>query len=149
MNFSDVFLGFIYNFFACLFFALLLHTPKRSMFWASFLGAAGYVVYLFTQRYINIAAGFFFGTLLMSIGAEILSRHKKMPVTVFITPAIISLVPGTGLYQSMVYFVSNDTANGVNVAVETIINAGAMAIAIACTGVLFRMKTNTHKFHIK
>ena len=90
-------------------------------------------------------AGFFFGTLFISIASEISARVLKMPATTISTPSIVSLVPGGGIYYSMMHFVRHETAEGIAKTVETLINAGAMAVAMACTSVAFSIFKSYYK----
>ena len=134
--------GFVSCSLACAFFAVMFRAPKKTVPVSAVTGGIGYVVYLVVIQYLGLTAGFFFGTLAMSVLSEIFARIFKMPVTVFEMPAIVSLVPGAGIYSSMLYFVNNDNQSGIAKTVETLMCAGAMALAIASTSMVFRLMTS-------
>ncbi len=145
MDILSLIIDYIVCFFACFAFTYILNAPKKARIPASHFGAVGYIIYLICLEYINMPTGFFLGTLFMSIASEVSARVMKMPATALSTPAIVSLVPGGGIYYSMMHFVRHETAEGIAKTVETLINAGAMAMALACTSVAFKI----FKFYYK
>jgi len=145
MDILSLLVDYVVCFFACFAFSVILNTPKRARLHASNFGAIGYIIYLICLEFINMPAGFFFGTLFISIASEISARVLKMPATTISTPSIVSLVPGGGIYYSMMHFVRHETAEGIAKTVETLINAGAMAVAMACTSVAFSIFKSYYK----
>ena len=92
------------------------------------LGGAGFTAYWLLLRAGSAeTAAMFFGALIAAIGAQISARRLKMIVTVFVTIAIIPLVPGLGLYRAMSAFAQNQTALGA----ATAVHAMAMVVMIA------------------
>lgn len=126
-----IFYDFVVCSMATLFFAILFRTPKNAMLTASIMGGLGYVVYDIFNIWLSLMYGYFFGTLFISIFAEVTARLNKMPAVIFITPAVIPLVPGVGLYHTMRYFVNGKLNLGMENCVETLACAGVMAVAIA------------------
>lgn len=84
----------------------------------------------------------FFGALAASIPAEIFARTIKTPATVIIFVAVIPLVPGLKLYQSMLYFAQSNVAEGTYEIVQTMIYTGYMAIAITISTMLGKFVIN-------
>lgn len=80
--------------------------------------------------------GFFLGTLVIALLGELLAKLIKMPATIFIFPAVIPMVPGLGLYQTMLAFVQNDIPSALNIGVDTLVNIGAMAIAMTLISII-------------
>jgi len=72
-------------------------------------------------------AAMFLGALIASIGAQASARRLKMIATVFVTIAIIPLVPGLGLYRAMRGFAQGQTALGAS----TLAHAMALVVMIA------------------
>lgn len=119
---------------ATLSYAMLLRTPKRALIISALLGSAGYTVLLVSDRYFsNIMVSYFLGALLVSIIGELIARIMKIPSTIFVIPAIIPLVPGYGLYMSMLKLVQNDFNGFIKTGVQTFFIAGIIAAAIALT----------------
>jgi len=120
---------------AVVFYALLMNAPKKSIIYTAIISGTGYVIYDLCNKEI---IGYFIATLFIAICGEILARIKKTPSTIFVFPAIIPLVPGIGLYQTMLKLVQNDYAAALAMGVQTVFIAGAMAVAVAIINVLAR-----------
>lgn len=127
----ELILNMIYSFAATWFFALIMNSPKKVLFHSSCIASIGYVIYLLCVNTGKIKLGFFLGTLIIVFLGEILARLIKMPATIFIFPALIPIVPGLGLYQTMLAFVQDDIFGALEIGVNTILNIGSMAIAMA------------------
>jgi uncharacterized membrane protein YjjB (DUF3815 family) len=131
---------------ATIFFAILLKVPRKAILMGAILGGTGYAVYEWTSPVMGSAiAGYFIGTLLMAVCSEILARFMKMPATIFIIPAIIPLVPGIGLYNTMMYLVHGQNEKAGQTGVSTIMAIVAMAMALVLTAIL----TNAVTFMMK
>lgn len=120
---------------ACACFALLFHAPRRCVIPASFVGTASYGVYLaaFAAAPSTVAASFA-AALCVAILSEWLARRMRAPSTIFISVGIIPLVPGVGLYQTMLRLVQNDYTAALSAGTETLLIAGCIAMAVAIVG---------------
>lgn len=128
---TDILLDLIYCFAASLFFALIMNTPKNTLMHTSIVASIGYLIYLSCSAQLNTTPGFFAGTTFVAMMGEIFARKFKMPATIFIFPAIIPIVPGLGLYETMLAFVQNDILSALEIGADTIFNIVSMAIAMA------------------
>ena len=72
----------------------------------------------------------FKSVLVLAIISHILARLLKTPVTTTLIPAILTIVPGAGMYQTVYYLFTSDTQQALSSLVGTIGAAGAIAIAI-------------------
>ena len=68
---------------------------------------------------LNTTLGYFAGTTFVAMIGEIFARKFKMPATTFIFPAVIPMVPGFGLYQTMLALVQNEIQ--INFVLNTVI----------------------------
>ena len=59
------------------------------------------------------------GALVAALGAQIAARRLKMIATVFVTIAILPLVPGVGLYRAMSALATGDMMAGASIAAHT------------------------------
>lgn len=132
-------LTFIFCLLATIFFAVLQKSPKRFIAYSALLGAVGYVVFLVLKNHVSQLFGYFVATLLISIGAEILARVLKTPASIFMTPAVIPLVPGMGLYKTMLALVGQDVALAAREGSATMLIISVMAGAIALNSFFVRM----------
>ena len=81
----------------------------------------------------------FMAALLVSLMSEILARKLKQPATVFVIPGIILLVPGLGMYKTMLYLVQNDYANAVAKGADVLFIGGAISMGVLIITAIFRM----------
>ena len=124
---------------AAFFFSILFRSPYRALPISSILGGVAYVVYLLLENTFGwTLPGYFAGTLVVVIASEIAARIMKMPSTTFIVPSVIVLVPGFGLYRTMLYMVQNNYVLAAEQGTQTILAIGAMALAIALGSAFFR-----------
>lgn len=131
---------FIYCFFATGFFALLLRVPKRFLVWCSLNGAGGYLFYTLAHAWLpETSLCYFSATLFMVLASEILARQLKTLSTIFVTTALIPLVPGLGLYRTMRALVENDLGAAASEGTATMIAILAMAAALAVGPFLVRL----------
>lgn len=128
---KELILDMIYCFVATWFFALIMNSPKKVIPISSLIASIGYMVYLMCVNADQVMLGFFLGTLIIAFLGEIFARLIKMPATIFIFPAVVPIVPGLGLYQTMLAFVQDDIFSALEIGVKTILNIGAMSIAMA------------------
>ena len=137
-------------FFASFFYGKIMSTPAKPLIPASISAALMYLVYriIYLQTghellgYLSAAAG-------VSLVAEILARKYKTPATIFVMPGIIPLVPGVGLYRSMLLLVRNDINGALNAGVKTLFISGIIAVSIAIVNAIarnvFRAPKGTNK----
>lgn len=132
--------SFLCCFLGTVFFAGLLHAPLRAIPAAAAIGGAGFLAWQAVSQKEGAAfAAFFAATLLMAIAGEIMARIMKMPATVFITTAIIPIVPGIGLYQTMLLMVEQNPAAAASQGLATLSAIGAMALALAVNSLLMQL----------
>ena len=62
--------------------------------------------------------------------SHILARVLKSPVTTILIPAILTIVPGAGMYETVYCLFISDTQQAISNLVSTIGAAGAIAISI-------------------
>jgi uncharacterized membrane protein YjjB (DUF3815 family) len=115
-------------------FSVLMHQPWRTIPVSSLIATAGYVVFLLLGK---STLAYFGATLVIGICCEICARIMKRTATLFVTAAIIPLVPGIGLYNTMLYVVEGDYGNAVTTGAATVLGICAIALAITMSAVLF------------
>jgi uncharacterized membrane protein YjjB (DUF3815 family) len=134
---------FFYASMAAMFFAFLFNVPKISIPITALLGGIGYVVFLIVgEQSSSQMFGFFIGTTVITILSEIAARIMKLATTIFVSIAIIPLVPGLGLYKTMLFIVQNNYELALSTGIQTMSAAGTMAMAIAITTLLYRFIIN-------
>lgn len=129
-------LEIFYCFTATFFFALIMNAPKKTLVHSSITASLGYLVYEYFIIKGNPMLAFYLGTTLVAILGEIFARKFKMPATIFIFPGVIPIVPGLGLYETILAFVQDDISSALETGVSTILNIGCMAVAMALVSLL-------------
>ena len=131
--------GLIGGFGACVCFALLFNAPKKCVLTSAFCGMTGYAVYM-------VCAGLggstleanFFAAVAVAVLSEILAIRLKAPAIVFSMVGIVPIVPGAGLYRTILFLVLRDYEQALNVGTETLTAFAAIAMAVAAITALFR-----------
>ena len=126
---------------ACVFFSLLFHAPKRCVLPTALIGTVSYAFFLLFERKIGSpVAGAFVASLSVALLSEWAARRLKAPATLFVSGGIITLVPGGGLYRTMLAMISGDYLAAAANGVETVMIAGCIALAIAPVSAFFRAR---------
>ena len=130
-------IAFVSSYLAGSGFGLMLSAPNKAVIWGGFLGALGYTAYwLCMQTGMGETAAMFLGALAASIGTQIAARRFKMIATVFITIAILPMVPGLGLYRAMSALAQGELASGGAIAAHTMALILMIALGIALSSAL-------------
>lgn len=112
-------------------FGILFNIRGVNLLFAGANGALGYLLYLLAvQAGGSNYSGLFVGALAMAALAEVLARLRKCPASVFLVAALIPMVPGGGMFRCMLYLLQGDTAQAASAALATLLDAGAIALAI-------------------
>lgn len=120
----------LFAFFAILAFSVVIEAPRKCLFVNGLLGMAGWAVYLFSLEYTTVMVSTFLSGLTLAIASHFLARVLKSPVTTLLIPAILTIVPGAGMYETVYYLFTSDTQMALSSLVSTIGAAGAIAISI-------------------
>ena len=123
----NIFLEFIYAFFATISFAVIFQVPKRVLTSCGIVGAAGWVTYSVLLHTLGskLFCAYFVASLVVTFLAEFFAQVKKEPATIFIATGIIPLVPGLALFQGVSTIVSGSED------FSKLCEAGSGSIAIA------------------
>ncbi len=112
-------------------FTIILNIRGRRMLFTVLGGLASWSMYLLLGLMIpGEPIRYFIVALVISLYAEIMARVLKTPTTTFITTALISLVPGGGLYYTMSYGLAGDYTSFFSRGIYTLKLAAALALGI-------------------
>lgn len=127
-------------------FGVVLRVPKRFLIWAGIDGAIGGCVYLLVEKGMDsVLLATFIGALVISFIAHVFARIFKTPVTIFLIPANMTIVPGAGMYRIVYYVLNSDSYMSSYYFQQTFLAAGAIVGAIFIVNtVLGGFKTGTH-----
>lgn len=133
-------LELIMAYLASLSFAYIFNLNRKTAFLSAIGGSIGWLFYsqgLVVLNDSNIA--YFLGAVALSYYAEIMARKTRTPVTSYITPALIPLVPGSGLYRTMLQSLEGNYNEALREGITTIMASGALAIGILMVFTLIKI----------
>ena len=120
--------------------SLIFCVPRRFLIWAGLTGAAGWCVY---QGLLQIHTGempsMFLAALLVAVVSHLFARRFKAPVSIFLVPGVLPLVPGVGMYRIVYYILQEESATASYYFLYTLQMAAMIAIAIFITDTLFKI----------
>lgn len=121
-------------------FSLILEVPKKYIFYVGAVAALGWFIYLvLIDVGQSVYVSNFWAAMVISIGAQVMSRILKTPVTMFNIPGIMPLVPGAGMYR-IVYYVIHEESKLVSFYLsQTLQIAAVISMAIFIVDAVFRL----------
>lgn len=137
----DIVIALATSFLGSLGFGIILHAPRAALFQAALIGSVSYIIYWGMLRF-GVAAplAMFCGAAAGSLLGQLAARRMRVIATVFITIAIIPLVPGLGLYGMMQHLAQGETAAGAAVGVRALLDFLMIALGIGVGSFVFRIK---------
>ena len=117
-------------------FGILLNQPPRTIPYTSVIATVGYGLYLLFDR---MPHAYFIAALFIGLSGELLARVIKKPATLFLTSAVIPLVPGIGLFRSMLFLSQGEYSSAIRVGTETVLGIFAIALAFTLSSVVFTL----------
>ena len=133
-------LAFFFACFATLGFCIIFHVPYRHIPVASVIGALAWVVYkACTLQEISPIVACFTASCAVGLLSDIAARLCKDAATVFIIPGILCLVPGSGMYNTMLSLVTGDLYEAASIGSNTVMMAGAIALGLLVIGAIVRI----------
>lgn len=116
---------------ATFFFGFLFNIKKEHLIYAALGGGIGICTYEFLisiqfDKYVAI----FLAAIFLSMYCEFMARYKKTTVTTFVICSLIPLVPGNGMYLTMISLVNNEFDKAVTYGFDTLASAGLLALGI-------------------
>ena len=126
-------------FFSVVTFSFLLRVPRKYIFWAGFTGAVSWWLYLvLMDLQFSMAVATFLSGCLISLCGQFFARILKTPVTIFVIPGILPLVPGAGMFRIARSVIRSDGMTSHNVT-QTLIVAGMIALSLMVVDSVFRL----------
>ncbi len=119
------------SFVGTLCFGVLFRMRGRRLLATAMGGVLCYLIYLILIRYItNEPLVYYVVAIIVSVYSELIARLLKTPATPIVTTALIPLIPGGALYNTMVLAFESSPMEFLEKAVDTISLASAFALGI-------------------
>ncbi|AWI03862.1 threonine/serine exporter family protein [Clostridium drakei] len=143
-------INILYTLIATLCFGVLSNIKGKNLIFASLGGGLSWSTYLISSSYFHISNifSFFIASLLAAAYCEIMARVIKTPVTTFIICAIIPLVPGGGMYNTMFQSVQGNTNESLTLGLQTLYIAGTIAVGVFFISSIAKITTKFSKQNV-
>lgn len=123
--------NFTYAFICTVGFAIIFNVPKTSLIKSGFGGALGWTVFFSINHLVqSVVVATFIASCVIALTGEIFAIVDKQPITVYIIPGIVPLVPGFGLYHTMLSILEKNFELAMDYGSESIMVAIAIAGAL-------------------
>ncbi len=142
-------LSLIYSYVACIGWCFLFHIRGKLIFITPIGGVLLWAVYLMLEGPVDsVVARSLIATMTAAIYCETIARIMKKPVTLFMVIAILPLVPGSGIYYTMLACTKSDWNLFFTKGLETIGIAGAIAVGMLLISSVFRIATDIRRMFL-
>lgn len=139
----------LFAFFGTMGFTVMFNCPKKSVIKASAIGALGWTAYLLVvDQGQSVISASFVGAITVGLIGELFASKFRSPATVFIIPGIIPLVPGYGIYYTMISIITKDYSTAATKGFEAFFVALAIATALIITSTIGRLIRNNKSSRI-
>lgn len=119
---------------------ILYRIPRTLLLYGALNATLAWLVMvLFVGAGTNSVAANFFGGVALGAAAETLARRLRKPATIFVIPGFFPLVPGREAYTTMRYLVEGRYGPATEMAVQTLLTAGAIAFGIFVSVTVYRL----------
>ena len=140
METMELFWQFIYILFPTCGFCILFKVPTKKFPPCILVGALSWTCYQVTLSYGDSSVlACFLASCLVGLLSDICSRVFKEAATIFIIPGILCLVPGSGMYRTMLALLDHDMDGFASTATNTLMAAGAIAVGLLVVGSVIRV----------
>ena len=130
MEFTDILLHLVFSFVATAGFCILFNIPKRHILNTGLLGVISWLVYILLKNPVGEVLATFFATCTIVLLSRIFAVVRKCPVNVLLIPGMIPLAPGSAIYYTAYYFVTNDMSKAAEYSFLTVKIAFAIVLGV-------------------
>ena len=131
MTNMPIYMHFLYSTIATMGFSVFLNAPKSALIPSGLTGGIGWTFYYYLINATNndILSNFLAAVLVAWI-SEYLARKLKYPAILFVIPGIIPLVPGLGMYNTMLYLVQTNYELAISKGANVLFVGGAISLGV-------------------
>lgn len=123
-------------------YGMVMGLRGKILFHSSCVGGIAWLAYKVLDQCIDGSiVPYFIATVIFALMSEIYARVFRTPTTVFLLVGMLPLVPGYGIYDTMLTLVKNDIPSFLSKGLETMEIAGALAMGILLVSTIFNLVT--------
>jgi uncharacterized membrane protein YjjB (DUF3815 family) len=120
-------------------FALLFDLRPRDLPFAALGAVLGWASYSLAAGAGTQASAYFLAAAVIGLWAELAASIVKKPASIYIVSAILPIVPGSGMYTTMLESVRGNLQGSLSAGFATLMAAGAIAAGLAVSSALSRL----------
>lgn len=141
----DLILPFLSALFATFGFCLLYNIRGKNLVVSAFCGGFAWMVYLIADSFsVAMVVPYFIAGMAIALYSEISANLLRAPVTVFLIPGIIPLVPGLTIYRTMEACLFGDISEFANGLINTFKIGAAISLGLILISSIFRLIRLAH-----
>lgn len=127
-------------------FAVFFNVPLKLLFPSAVVGGIGWVVYLAIMELTNnTSLSGFIAAASVSAMSEILARKLYQPAILFVISGILPLIPGIGLYNTMLAIIQEDYLLAATKGASAMLLSCSIALGVLVVAALVRT-VNIYRF---
>lgn len=156
MSLLNLLENFFFSFLATVGFSIFFNSPIKSLIPAGAIGGVGWTVYMILFNFSgNAILANFLAAALISLLSEILARKMKYPAIIFVIPGILPLIPGLGLYNTMLSLVEERYTDAISIGTNALFVSASIAMGVLLitsmvkTYYIILFKINNKKLQLK
>ena len=132
-------------FLATLGFGIIFNIKGKKLFFASLGGAISCFFYSLSLKFnLSELSSLFISAIFFSSYCEVFARILRTPVTTLVICSLIPLVPGGGMYYTMLEAVNGNISKSLDLGLNTLASAGTLALGIIFVSTITKLFT-VHK----
>ncbi len=122
---------------ASLTYSIINDCPKKELNYAAFTGFVSWMFYLFGLKITtSVLFASFISTFFVTVFCKFLTIYRKQPLTLYLVPAIIPLVPGKTMFDTLYALVDGNIALAIEYAIFTLSIACCITLGISMSNVI-------------
>ncbi|HEX9025289.1 MAG TPA: threonine/serine exporter family protein [Clostridium sp.] len=127
-------------------FGIIFNIKGIKLIFASIGGSLSWFCYLYLNNNgMSTILSLFISSIIFSIYSEICARYLKTPVTTIVICALITLVPGAGMYETMYQTILGNVSGALELGLNTLASAGVLALGVIFVSTITRQVVNLKK----
>ncbi|CCK99218.1 membrane protein [Clostridioides difficile] len=131
MTDMSMILHFLFSGVATAGFAVFFNAPLYLLLPAGITGGIGWIVYVYLFNFTtNAVFAGFIAAALVSACSETLARKLKQPAIVFVIPGILPLIPGIGLYNTMLSLIQKNYSLAMSKGTDALFLSASIALGV-------------------
>ncbi len=108
MSVLDILINLAVSFVATVGFCIVFNIPRKHMLFCGLLGVISWGTYILLNGPVGPVVATFAAACLIVLLSRIFAVVRKCPTTILLIPGVIPLAPGSAIYYTAYYFVTND-----------------------------------------